>query len=391
MTGAADPDALSVRSGHQGGTSAPLPATELPVGALFDEVVGQAAAVDQLRRAARRPVHAYLLVGPPGVGQQGLVRGFAAALLCPTGGCGVCSTCRRSLAGVHPDLVEVHRAGAALSVDDARRVVALAQRRPLEARRQVLVVSDLHLARVAAPVLLKTLEEPAGETVFVMLADLVPPELVTIASRCIRIDLPPVTSEALTGWLLDQGLAPDVAADIALAARGSVDRARLLVADEDVATRRTLWRDVPARLDGTGATAARLAAELLASAEQAVDPLRARHQAEMEELVAAAEATGERSVAGRKDIEDHFKREERRWRTDELKAGLGVLAAAYRDRLVTEVTAARPSGPGRMGERVRELSAAVGYVEGVCVEMVRNPNESLMLEALLVRLSAVAG
>jgi DNA polymerase-3 subunit delta' len=359
--------------------------------ALFDAVVGQSAAIDQLRATARRPVHAYLLVGPPGVGQEALVRGFAAALLCPSGGCGVCSTCRRSLAGVHPDLVEVHRSGASLSVEDARRVVKLAQRRPLEARRQVVVVSDLHLARVAAPVLLKTLEEPAGETVFVMLAELVPPELVTIASRCIRIDLPPVSSEALVAGLVGQGVAAEVAAAIALAARGSVDRARLLVDDPDFAARRMLWREVPSRLDGTGATAAALAAELLASAEQAVAPLRAHHESEMQDLVAQAEASGERGVAGRKDIEDHYKREERRWRTDELKAGLGVLAAAYRDRLVAAVTGKQTTAPGRVGERVQELSGAVGYIEGVCAEMVRNPNESLMLEALLVRLSAVTG
>jgi len=381
----------SDRPGHHGGTSTLDSDSHLPVRSLFDAVVGQAMVIDQLRATARRPVHAYLLVGPPGVGQEALVRGFAAALLCPSGGCGHCSTCRRSLAGVHPDLVEVHRSGASLSVEDARRVVKLAQRRPLEARRQVVVVSDLHLARVAAPVLLKTLEEPAGETVFVMLAEFVPPELVTIASRCIRIDLPPVSTEALITALTAQGVEPGVAADIALAARGSVDRARLLVDDEDFAARRILWRDVPTRLDGTGATAAALAAELLASAEQAVAPLRALHQSEMEDRLVQAEANGERSVAGRKDIEDHYKREERRWRTDELKAGLGVLAAAYRDRLVTEVTTKRASTPGRVGERVNELAGAVGYIEGVCAEMVRNPNESLMLEALLVRLSAVTG
>jgi hypothetical protein len=182
-----------------------------------------------------------------------------------------------------------------------------------------------------------------------------------------------------------------LAAEMALAAGGSVDRARLLVDDEGFAARRAMWRDVPTRLDGTGATAALLAAELLASAEQAVDPLRALHQSEMAALADQAEATGERVVPGRKDIEDRQHREERRWRVDEIKAGLGVLAAAYRDRLVTEVTGDRASGPARTAERVRELSGAVGSIEGVCVEMIRNPNESLMLEALLVRLSAVTG
>ncbi len=362
-----------------------------PVAALFADVVGQIAAVDQLRATARHPVHAYLLVGPPGAGQRALVRGFAAALLCPAGGCGACSTCRRALAGVHPDLVEVDRSGPSVTVDDARRIVRLAQRRPLEAHRQVVAVSDVHLALRAAPVLLKTLEEPARDTVFVLLADVVPHELATVASRCFRIDLPPVAPGALAPWLVGQGVDPALADDMAVAAGGSVDRARLLVDDEGFATRRSLWRDVPTRLDGTGATAAALAAELLASAEEAVEPLRARHRSELEALAAQAESTGERGVPGRKDIEDRQHREERRWRVDEIRAGLGVLAAAYRDRLVGEVTAAGASGHARLAERVGALSGAVGNVEGVCVEMVRNPNESLMLEALLVRLSAVPG
>jgi DNA polymerase-3 subunit delta' len=371
----------------RGGTVTP----DRPVAALFDDVVGQDEAVEQLRMAAPRPVHAYLLLGPPGVGQRALVRGFAAALLCPTGGCGECSTCRRTLAGVHPDLVEVDRSGPSVTVDDARRIVTLAQRRPLEAHRQVVAVSDVHLALRAAPVLLKTLEEPARDTVFVLLADVVSHELVTVASRCVRIDLHRISPQALTPWLVGQGVEPERAAEIAVAAGGSLDRARLLVHDEGFAARRRLWRDVPTRLDGTGATAAALAAELLSSAEEAVEPLRTIHLQQMQARVDEAQSMGERGVPGRKDIEDQQRREERRWRADELKAGLGVLAAAYRDRLAGEVTTGRSSGPVRLAERVTELSGAVGAVEAVCVEMVRNPNESLMLEALLVRLSAVTG
>ena len=56
----------------------------------------------QLRAAARRPVHAYVLVGEAGLGQRALVRGFAAALLCPDGGCGHCGVCRRTLRGLTP-------------------------------------------------------------------------------------------------------------------------------------------------------------------------------------------------------------------------------------------------------------------------------------------------
>jgi len=365
----------------------------VPVASLFAGVVGQSDAVGQLRAAGRRPVHAYLLVGQPGLGQRTLVRAFAAALLCPRGGCGHCDVCRRALSGIHPDLVEVERSGAFVSVDDARGVVRLAQRRPLEGHRQVITVSDIHLARLAAPVLLKTLEEPAGDTVFVLLADVVPAELATIASRCVRIELRPLPPAEMQRWLEGEGMGAQLAAELAEAAGGSVDRARLLADDAGFAERRALWRSVPSRLDGTGTAAASLAGELLAAADEAVEPLRARHRTEMEVLGSEAEQRGERGVARRKEVEDRHKREERRWRTDELRAGFAVLAAAYRDRLVVAAGAGRTGAPpsGRPEDRVRELAGAVTVVERSSAELVRNPNESLLLEALLVRLSAVTG
>jgi len=250
------------------------------------------------------------------------------------------------------------------------------------------VVGDVHLARVAAPVLLKTLEEPAEQTVFVMLAESVPAELATIASRCIVVDLKPAGSGELTTWLESQGVDPLRARDVAQAAGGSPQRARLLADDPGFAARRELWRSVPARLDGTGASAAALAAELLASCEDAVEPLRAIHRTERESLTEEAEATGARGSQGLKRLEERQHREERRWRTDELRAGLAVLVGAYRDRLTETVSSPQMSAAHNQ-ERLRSLVAAIAATEDVVVELVRNPNETLMLEALLVRLSAV--
>ena len=113
----------------------------------------------------------------------------------------------------------------------------------------------------------------------------------------------------------------------------------------------------------------------------------------MEGLGSEAEQRGERGVPRRKEVEDRQHREERRWRTDELRAGFAVLAAAYRDRswrLAAPGPGAR-GWSGRTAERVRELAGAVAVVERAAAELVRNPNESLLLEAMLVRLSAVTG
>ncbi len=170
---------------------------EHPAAVLFEGVIGQDDAVAALRAAARNPVHAYLFRGPEGNGGLAAAHGFAAALLCPEGGCGHCATCRGALAGTDPDLHVIRRSGASLSKDTMRQVVALAQRRPLAAARQVIVVLEMHLVLERAPVLLKTLEEPPGQTVFILLADELTPDLTTIASRCAEVLFPPVPRDVV--------------------------------------------------------------------------------------------------------------------------------------------------------------------------------------------------
>src|ERR1700678_2144910 len=113
-------------------------------GELYAGIVGQDKALASLRAAALRPVHAYLFVGPPGTGKAVAATSCAAALLCPNtpGGDGTCETCRRVLAGVHPDVINVEREGAAISIDTAREVTLLAATGPLEGDRKILILHD---------------------------------------------------------------------------------------------------------------------------------------------------------------------------------------------------------------------------------------------------------
>ena len=360
-----------------------------PVPELFDEVIGQPRAVAQLLAAARRPVHAYLFHGPAGSGKRAAARGLAAALLCPHGGCGACNTCRRALAGTHPDLVVVERTGAALSVSDAQTIVTRAQRRPLEASRQVLMVADVHLARDSVPALLKTVEEPPPSTVFILLADDLPPALATIVSRCLQVSFDAVPTAVVVAWLVDRGVDADHAEAVARASGGSLDRARLLVGDESFVARQQQWRSVPSRLDGTGAAAAAVASELVAAAEEATAPLRQQHADELVALADQAEAVGARGVPGRKQVEEGHRREERRWRTDDLRFGLATLAEVYRDRLVAALEAdggAHSAGSAAGGRRaVREVEA-IGEASAA---LGRNANESLLMDALMVELSGM--
>ena len=348
---------------------------------LYAGVVGQERAVRQLRAAAVAPVHAYLLVGPAGVGKRSAALAFAAHLLCASGGgCGECVECRRALASRHPDLVVVERAGASISVAQVDEILRIAARSAVEGARKVLVLVDVHLLAQQYPRLLKTLEEPAAGTVFVLLAEHVPPELVTVASRCVRIDFGPVAPAAIEQLLVSEGAPPGLAAEVAVAAGGRVDRARLLVDDPGFAARQAAWRNVPAVLDGTGATVAALADRLLGSVDSLLQPLRARQAEELAAFEERARAQGERAGgAARKELDDRHKREQRRLRLDELRFGLATLAGAYRDLLVE----------GRAGSDAAAV-AAVSAVQAAAAALIRNPNEVLLLQGLLVRLTEAA-
>lgn len=343
-------------------------------GDVFSGVFGQESATVALRAAVRAPVHAYMLVGAPGSGKRALAKAFAAALLCAEGGCGTCEVCAQVLAGSHPEVTTLERQGAYMTVEAAREIRRVAMRTPGSGKRKVIVLSEFHLVQHAAPALLKIIEEPPASTVFVLLADHVPPELITVASRCAVIHLAALTDERVAAALVAEGVSPEVAAQVAPASMGRLDRARLLASDPGFGTRLVAWSGVPGRLDGTGATVAAIAGELVAMlASGAVAPLEARHAAEQADVERRVEQTGERG-SGRKDLVDRHRRELRRLRTDELRFGLAVLAGAYRDALVDR----RLDGAAccRGLEAIQEAAEA----------LIRNPSEPLLLQALILRL-----
>jgi DNA polymerase-3 subunit delta' len=224
--------------------------------------------------------------------------------------------------------------------------------------------------------LLKTIEEPPPSTVFVVLADTLPPELVTIASRCVRIEVPPLAAGVIEGVLASEGIAPDLAAVAAGAAVGSLDRARLLVADDGLLRRRQAWADVGRRLDGSGAAVAVVVADLRAMVEAAAGPLASKQQGEVAAMEERIAAYGERG-SGRRRLEEGHRRELRRHRADELRFGLATIANRYRDALVD----GEADGPA--------IVAALREVDRASEALVRNPNEGLLLEALLLKLPAL--
>jgi DNA polymerase-3 subunit delta' len=134
---------------------------------------------------------------------------------------------------------------------------------------------------------------------------------------------------------------------------------------------------VPRRLDGTGTRAAAVADEIVAMADQAATMLGPVHDTEVAELEARIAAMGERG-SGRKALEDRHKREVRRYRTDELRSGLAVIAGVYRDAAVAG-SGVHPDVHVRAVERVHTALEALE----------RNPNETLLLQHLLLDLPSL--
>jgi DNA polymerase-3 subunit delta' len=348
---------------------------------VLDRVFGQEAAVSLLAASVRAPVESYLFVGPSGSGKRDAALAFSAALVCPFGGCGTCLACTEALAERHPDVTVIERSGASISVDEARVVTAIAQRTPTAASRQVIILVDFHLVSQAAPALLKTIEEPPPSTTFIVLAEHVPPALVTVASRCLRVVFTRLSPEAIAAALVADGVSEAAAKRAAEGAAGRLDRARLLALDEGFVARQSRWKSVPERLDGSGATIAVLAAELIAAGEELVVVLKEQQSAELAALSEASANAGERRLVGRPAIEERHKREQRRVRADEFHAGFAILAGAYRSRLVT---------PGLQARRIAALVAAIDEISAASAALVRNPNESLLVQSLLIALDGAS-
>jgi DNA polymerase III subunit delta' len=351
---------------------------------VFGELVGQELVVAELRRAAqaaadvlaRRPArqgsgmaHAWLLTGPPGSGRSVAARAFAAALLCPNGGCGSCPSCHQVRAGSHADLMLVRPEGLSYGVKQTRELVLRAATAPAGGRWHVVVFEDADRAtEAAANALLKAIEEPAPRTVWLLCApsgeDLVP----TIRSRCRLITLRTPSASAVADVLIHRdGVDPERALAAARAAQGHIGRARRLALDAQAAKRRDEVLRIPSAVTSLGPALA-AAADLVKTAEEEAkavtgerdEPEReALRQAFGEGSTGKGVAKAVRGAAGAlKDLEDRQKSRATRTKRDTLEVALLDLAWFYRDVLTVQFGARVELGNAGREAELRRLAAA---------------------------------
>ena len=308
---------------------------------VFTDLPGQDAVVAQLRRAAagaatvlagRRPepgamTHAWLFTGPPGSGRSVAARAFAAALLCDEGGCNECNSCRQVFAGTHADLLLIRPQGLSYGVKQTRDLVLRAAGKPTGGRWQIVLFEDAdRCTEQAANALLKAIEEPAPQTVWLLCApsaeDLVP----TIRSRCRVVTLVVPSSAAVAQVLTERdGIEPARALAAARAAQGHIGRARRLA---------------PA-LSAAAALVRTAEEEAKAVTEELDEPEReALRRAFGEGSSGKGVAKAMRGMAGAmKDLEDRQKSRATRVKRDTLDQALLELALFYRDILMLQLGA----------------------------------------------------
>jgi DNA polymerase III subunit delta' len=314
------------------------------VSAVWDEVLGQPAAVRALRSALRADevAHAWLLMGPTGVGQEEATRALAAALNCPDRGgdegCGVCPTCTRIHRGVHPAVEVFEPEGQYHLVASVGRWTRTASRSMTEGVRRVIrVVAADRMNEAAQNAFLKILEEPPPSVVWVLEASDESALLDTILSRCRRLAVVPWGPDALRQLASELGVPEDQAGDLARASLGSPERLRDL-ADPAVAEARWQHLAIVDRLaTGGPGQVVPLAKELTVWARGRVEPLKEKHLAEFAgyEESFGIDARGRGWPPGMKDeLQKRHARLERAEMRRALDTFLDTLASQLRDLLV---------------------------------------------------------
>jgi DNA polymerase III subunit delta' len=370
----------------------------------FSTIVGQEMAVSLLVRALEQGAgHAYLFCGPSGVGKSEAALAFAAALACPEGGCGTCSTCRRVLEGLHPDVEVIVPEGNSILIDQVREVIHWAGYRPfeVEARAKVYVFLEAEKFQpAAANALLKTLEEPPGHVHFILVSDYPERMLATVVSRCQTVSFTLVPALAIASDLRARlGVSPERAALLGRLAGGNLIYARELAVSESAQRQRDQLLDCAREIPRAGLMDTQVALdEVMATVESRAAERTADLNAELELALRWAGDARTRKWTEKRH-EEKLKRQQRRLRTQGLQTVTSVFAGWFRDLALVAVgaeaaalnqdrleelrSAARPGGElaySRAVEAVRKAQERLRYnVDARCAigDMFRSIKEAL--------------
>lgn len=372
---------------------------------VWADLIGQERAVATLQRAvagdSHAMTHAWLFTGPPGSGRSNAAKAFAAALQCAKGGCGECADCRTSLSGAHPDVTLVRTEQLSIGVDEVRDLVRKASMSPMLKRWQIIVVEDAdRVTERGADALLKSIEEPAPKTVWLLCAPTADDVVVTIRSRCRQIWLATPSDQAVAELLVRRdGMDADEAARAARIAQGHIGRARALTRSEQARAWRSEILGIPGRLTSVSAclkAADELVKKTADEAAQITAELDAKERSELQQALGmgAKGAKPRNTQAALRELEDQQKARAKRLQRDALDRALTELITYYRDVLGAQTGALAPINADLAAElealaaqtspeqTLRKIDAVLGAREALA----SNVSPLLAVEAMLLSL-----
>lgn len=314
---------------------------------VFDSLVDQERIISALNNAltasdssGQEMTHAWLFTGPPGSGRSNAAKSFAAALVCKTGGCGECTDCITALKGTHPDVEILDTSGVSIKIDEIRELVSRSAWGASISPWRVVVIEDCdRMTEAAANALLKALEEPASQTVWLLCAPTLQDVIPTIRSRCRHLNLKTPSASEIAKFLeTTLGTSKSEAELAARISHGHIGKARGFLKDSNFQSSRRKYFDLLFSIKSE-ASAIKAAGKFLEFVNERVDSiLGEKEERETEELKNALQGTGRGLISGGakaiKDLEREQKSRLNRAIKDEIDGALLDYSTLLRDSLL---------------------------------------------------------
>lgn len=206
----------------------------------FDQIVGHKDVIEHLQNAIRmdKISHAYIFDGETGSGKKLLATMFAMTLQCEEKGvdpCLKCASCKKALSKNHPDIINiVHEKPNSIGIEEIRgQLISDAGIKPYSSPYKIYIISDAQLLTLQAQnALLKTIEEPPSYGIIMLLTSNAEGFLPTILSRCIVLNLKPVSDEEMEAYLNQQNIPSDRIPTLVKFSRGNVGKAMRMAQSE---------------------------------------------------------------------------------------------------------------------------------------------------------------
>ncbi len=386
---------------------------------MWQELIGQDLAIRSLQQAAKDSLlnangkttagfsQSWLITGPPGSGRSTAAKLFAAALQCEKSGCGECATCKSVLNGSHPDVKTILPSGLTYGVDEVKDLMQGSALIPAIGQWNIFILEDAdRLTTVAANALLKSIEEPARNTMWILLAPSSQDVISTIRSRCrmVNLRMPPFDEIAELLKTRD-GVDPAMAKFSAAAALGHVGRAKLLALDENLREIRRKILQLPFELSDLP-SCFKAAAELFEitsnEAERETENLDKIEQDQLLEsygsgAIGLSKTKIQRmSSSAMKELAKDQKARNKRISRDRLDLALVEISAFYRDVLAVQAGAGLELFHEEHRGSIEKMAASSALDSTIkrleAVEEARNllPSEAsplLVLEAMMIQLA----